>query len=80
MVSGDIAGTIDHLRDSDRVRFVDWSPCGFKTGINTQPMSCVPDSDFAAVNRSVCMVRSSDGVGFGLPAHYWLEILTFRRL
>jgi tubulin alpha len=58
VVSGDITHTLDLLREEKRVRFVDWSPCGFKCGINAQPMVCVPGSDFAAVARSVCMVRA----------------------
>jgi tubulin alpha len=62
VVSGDIANTLDLLREENRVRFVDWSPCGFKCGINAQPMRCVPESDFAAVTRSVCMVSSCTAI------------------
>ena len=29
------------------VKFVDWSPAGFKIGLNSQPPQTIPDSDLA---------------------------------
>jgi len=41
---------------------VDWSPCGFKCGINAQPPTSVPDSVGASVSRAVCMISNSTAI------------------
>ena len=35
-----------------RIQFVDWSPTGFKCGINYQPPTVVPGGDLAKVMRA----------------------------
>ena len=44
------------------IQFVDWSPGGFKVGINYQPPTVVPGGDLAKVMRAVCMVSNSTAV------------------
>jgi tubulin alpha len=41
---------------------VDWSPTGFKCGINYQPPTAVPGGDLAQVARSVCMISNSTAI------------------
>ncbi|PFH38634.1 putative alpha-tubulin I [Besnoitia besnoiti] len=51
--------TIKGRRD---IHFVDWCPTGFKTGLNYQPPTFVPDSHLAATPRSVCMMSNSTAI------------------
>ena len=44
------------------VQFVDWSPTGFKCGINYQPPTVVPGGDLAKVQRAVCMISNSTAI------------------
>ena len=44
------------------IQFVDWSPGGFKVGINYQPPTVVPGGDLAKVMRAVCMVSNSTAI------------------
>merc|ERR1719498_2315557 len=43
-------------------QFVDWSPTGFKCGINYQPPTVVPGGDLAKVMRACCMIANSTAV------------------
>uniref|UniRef100_A0AC35TH69 Tubulin alpha chain n=1 Tax=Rhabditophanes sp. KR3021 TaxID=114890 RepID=A0AC35TH69_9BILA len=43
------------------LQFVDWSPCGFKVGINYQPPHSV-GSDSVKLTRAVCMLANSTSV------------------
>jgi tubulin alpha len=44
------------------VQFVDWSPTGFKCGINYQPPSVVPGGDMAKVQRAASMISNSTAI------------------
>ena len=44
------------------VSFVDWSPTGFKVGINYQPPTVVPGGDLAKVMRAVCMISNTTAI------------------
>merc|ERR1711972_1047414 len=44
------------------IQFVDWSPTGFKCGINYQPPTVVPGGDLAKVMRAVCMISNSTAI------------------
>ncbi|EGG18254.1 alpha tubulin [Cavenderia fasciculata] len=47
---------------SKAVSFVDWSPTGFKCGINHEAPSVVPGGDLAKVERSVCMLSNTTAI------------------
>eukprot|EP01069_Polyplicarium_translucidae_P011899 Polyplicarium_translucidae@DN4540_c0_g1_i1.p1 len=55
----DMTFAINQMRSKAAVRFVDWCPTGFKTGINYQPPSVVAGSGLAAVPRAVAMISNS---------------------
>merc|ERR1711937_541114 len=40
----------------------DWSPTGFKCGINHQPPTVVPGGDLAKVMRAVCMISNTTAI------------------
>merc|ERR1712070_215637 len=44
------------------IQFVDWSPTGFKCGINYQPLTVVPGGDLAKVMRAVCMISNTTAI------------------
>jgi len=62
VVPKDITSAIASIKTKRTIQFVDWSPTGFKTGINSQAPSAVPGSDMAAVKRAVCMISNSTAI------------------
>lgn len=56
--STDINCAIRDIKCKKTIKFVDWSPTGFKIGINYQPPTCVAGGDLRPVNRAVCMLSS----------------------
>jgi tubulin alpha len=62
--SSEVTNTLRDIREkSSMVQFVEWSPTGFKCGINDQPPTPVPGTDLAASERSVCLVANTTAVG-----------------
>jgi tubulin alpha len=55
----DVYTSINSLKNKKTVNFVDWCPTGFKIGINNQPPTVVPGSDFAKVTRSACTISNT---------------------
>jgi len=67
MYRGDIAPTdvqasIAHIKQKKTIQFVDWSPTGFKCGINNQPPSVIPGTDLAKVNRALLMLSNTTAI------------------
>ncbi|KAF2070913.1 hypothetical protein CYY_007757 [Polysphondylium violaceum] len=56
---------VSHIRTekSKSVVFVDWSPTGFKCGINSNPPTVVPGGDLSRVEKSVCMLSNTTAIG-----------------
>ena len=50
------------LKTKRTIQFVDWSPTGFKCGINYQPPTVVPGGDLAKVMRACCMISNSTAI------------------
>eukprot|EP00466_Bigelowiella_natans_P017074 jgi/Bigna1/58590/fgenesh1_pm.117_\ len=52
------------VRQKKMVQFVDWSPCAFKCGINSEPPVRPPGTCFASnLKRALCMISNSTAVG-----------------
>merc|ERR1712094_31932 len=47
------------IKTKRTIQFVDWSPTGFKCGINYQPPTVVPGGELAKVMRACCMISNS---------------------
>jgi len=45
-----------------KVYFVDWSPRGFKVGLNEVPPAIVPDDDLAPAQRNVVMIGNNTAI------------------
>ncbi|XP_043268934.1 tubulin alpha chain-like [Venturia canescens] len=58
----EVNNAITALKGKPSIRFVDWSPTGFKIGINYQPPTTVPGGDLAKVNRSVVMLSNNTAI------------------
>ncbi|KAK4943322.1 alpha-tubulin [Elasticomyces elasticus] len=53
---------IAHVKSKASFNLVEWCPTGFKVGINYQKPVSVPDSQLAAVDRSVTMLSNSTSI------------------
>jgi len=62
VVPKDVSASIAAIKTKKTIQFVDWSPTGFKCGINSEPPSLVPGGDMAAVKRAVCMISNSTAI------------------
>ncbi|XP_076240237.1 tubulin alpha-1C chain [Calliopsis andreniformis] len=58
----DVNTAIALLKGHPSIRFVTWSPTGFKVGINYQPTTTVPGGDLAPSRRTVAMASNSTSV------------------
>lgn len=59
----DVSAALSVMKTKRHVNFVDWSPTGFKMGINHRAPSVLPDSNLAKVPRSVCSISNSTAIG-----------------
>merc|ERR1712139_505430 len=58
VVPKDVNAAVATIKTKRTIQFVDWSPTGFKCGINYQPPTVVPGGDLARVMRAVCMISN----------------------
>jgi hypothetical protein len=58
VVPKDVNASVATVKTKRTIQFVDWSPTGFKCGINYQPPTVVPGGDLAKVMRAVLRLRS----------------------
>ncbi|GLV31755.1 alpha-Tubulin at 84B [Carabus blaptoides fortunei] len=58
----DVNNAIASIKSKKNIIFVDWSPTGFKVGINYMPPTTVPGGDLAPVRRAVCMLSNSTAI------------------
>lgn len=58
----DVNSAIAYVKGKKMAKFVEWSPTGFKVGINSQAPSQVPDGDLAKMHRACCMISNTTAV------------------
>jgi len=58
----DVHAAVLNIKSRSSIKFVDWCPTGFKTGINYQLPAVVPGGDLAKVTRSLCMISNSAAI------------------
>ena len=63
VVSKDVNAAVSLIKNKKTVSFVDWSPTGFKCGLNSQPPTVIPGSEIAKVNRACCMLSNTTAIG-----------------
>lgn len=59
VANNEINNVLNYIRNNRSIRFVDWSPTGFKTGVNFMPPSYVPGGDLAPSVRAVCGIANN---------------------
>jgi len=62
VVTKETNAAIQALKSKRTIQFVDWSPTGFKCGINYHPPTPVPGGDVAKVRRAVAMVANTTAI------------------
>merc|ERR1711869_128851 len=62
VVPKDVNAAVATIKTKRTIQFVDWSPTGFKCGINYQPPTVVPGGDLAKVVRACCMISNSTAI------------------
>eukprot|EP01129_Flabellula_baltica_P010229 TRINITY_DN42_c1_g1_i1.p1 TRINITY_DN42_c1_g1~~TRINITY_DN42_c1_g1_i1.p1 ORF type:complete len:465 (-),score=95.62 TRINITY_DN42_c1_g1_i1:12-1355(-) len=61
--SSEVSNSLKDLRKSSLVQFVEWSPAGFKCGINDRAPTVSTGSDLATADRSVCLIANTTAIG-----------------
>jgi len=62
VVPSDVSLSIQAIKKKKTVQFMDWSPCGFKCGINSQYPSCIPGGDLGKVQRDATMISNTTAI------------------
>ncbi|KAI3863965.1 hypothetical protein MKW98_031557, partial [Papaver atlanticum] len=62
VVPKDVNAAVATSKTKRTIQFVDWSPNGFKCGINYKPLTVVPWGNLAKVQRASCMISNSTSV------------------
>jgi len=62
VTSKDVNDAVSSVKGKSSVQFVDWSPAGFKCGINQQKPTVVPGGEMAASNRAVTMLSNTTAI------------------
>ncbi|XP_014294469.1 tubulin alpha chain [Halyomorpha halys] len=58
----DVNAAIAQIKNKRNVKFVSWSPTGFKVGINNKVPANVPEADMASVQKAVCMLCNTTAI------------------
>jgi len=62
VVPKDVTAAVGAIKTKRTIQFVDWSPTGFKCGINSEPPAVVPGGDLAKVSRAVTMLSNTTAI------------------
>ena len=62
VIPKDVNTAIQKIKHKKTIQFVDWSPTGFKVGINFQPPTVVPGGDLGKSMRAASMISNSTSV------------------
>merc|ERR1711871_1276147 len=77
VVPKDVNASVATIKTKRTIQFVDWSPTGFKCGINYQPPTVVPGGDLAKVMRTCCMISNSTAIApscIGMLEKEWKRV------
>jgi len=58
----DVTQAMQGVRSRSDVQFVEWSPCGLKCGINSEPPRTITGSEIAASTRAVCLLANTTAI------------------
>jgi len=63
VVTNDVTTALSVIKTKKNIQFVDWSPTGFKCGVNSHPPTEIPGGDMAGVKRAVTMLSNTTAIG-----------------
>jgi len=69
----DVTQAMQTVRTRSDVQFVEWSPCGFKCGINSEPPKVIAGSGIAATNRAVCLLANTTAISGIFQRYFYIE-------
>ncbi|XP_073975589.1 tubulin alpha chain-like [Rhodnius prolixus] len=58
----DVNASIALIKKKKEVKFVEWSPSGFKIGINNRPPCCLFEGDIAPTKRALCTLCNTTAI------------------
>lgn len=62
IVQKDVTDALKVMKTKANLQFVEWSPCSFKIGMNSQAPTFVPGSDMAPVDKSCSLISNSTAI------------------
>mmetsp|Transcript_11774 Transcript_11774/g.22696 ORF Transcript_11774/g.22696 Transcript_11774/m.22696 type:complete len:239 (-) Transcript_11774:81-797(-) len=62
VIPKDVNAAVATIKTKRTIQFVDWSPTGFKCGINYQPPTKIPGTIMAGTKRALCMISNSTAI------------------
>ncbi|KAF0974231.1 hypothetical protein FDP41_006841 [Naegleria fowleri] len=62
IVNKEVTDAVKNVRSKSGIQFVDWSPCAFKIGVNSQKPTALEDSCLAQVDRSCAMISNNTAI------------------
>eukprot|EP01098_Paradermamoeba_levis_P005697 TRINITY_DN2392_c0_g1_i2.p1 TRINITY_DN2392_c0_g1~~TRINITY_DN2392_c0_g1_i2.p1 ORF type:complete len:478 (-),score=204.33 TRINITY_DN2392_c0_g1_i2:157-1527(-) len=62
VVPTEVSTSISQIKNKRTIQFVDWSPTGFKCGINAQPPAAVEGGDLAKASRACLMLSNTTAI------------------
>ncbi|XP_072035730.1 tubulin alpha chain-like [Amphiura filiformis] len=62
IITKEVNDAILSIKTKRTIQFVDWSPAGFRNGVNPKPPTTVPGGDLAKVQRAVCKLGNTTAI------------------
>jgi tubulin alpha len=62
VVAKDVSDAVTHMKNKPTMKFVEWSPAGFKCGINNQKPTVVPGGEIAQTTRSLTTLSNTTAI------------------
>lgn len=62
VITKDVSNAVKSMRGKSSVQFVDWSPTGFKCGVNNSAPVVVPGGEMAQTSRSLTLLANTTAV------------------
>lgn len=62
IVPKQVSEAVKVIKSKNSIQFVEWSPCSFKIGLNSQPPSFVPGSEMAPVDKNCSLICNNTAI------------------
>lgn len=62
VVNKEVTDAVTNVKNKSNIQFVDWSPCAFKIGVNSQKPLALESSSLAQVDRSCAMISNNTAI------------------